>query len=261
MLKFGQIREIRKRKSEKRGDVVARISKSQLTRLEIIQVATRMFLERGYTKTTTAAICGELEMSKGNLTFHYPTKEHLLAVLTDMLCKFQWKLMEVEANEGISSVMAICLELMSMASACEENEVAKDFFIATYSSPITLDIIRKNDAERAKKVFADYCKNWTDEQFAGAEILVSGIEYATLMTTDDTVPLDVRITGALNQILTIYNVPEEIRKRKIEKVLETDYRGIGKRILNEFIGYVEMVNEQAFEELLSTKIKRKKYGV
>jgi len=232
---------------------VARISKSQLTKLEIVQVATRMFLERGYTKTTTAAICNELEMSKGNLTFHYPTKEHLLAVLVDMLCKFQWELMEGEANEGISSVMTICLELVSMASACEENEVAKDFFVATYSSPVTLDIIRKNDTERAKKVFADYCKGWTDEQFAEAEILVSGIEYATLMTTNDTVPLDVRITGALNQILTIYNVPEEIRKRKIEKVLATDYRSIGGRILKEFTEYVEKVNEQAFEEILSIK--------
>lgn len=234
---------------------MARISKSQLTKLEIIQVATRMFLERGYTKTTTAAICNELEMSKGNLTFHYPTKEHLLAVLVDMLCEFQWKLMEHEADEGISSVMAVCLELMSMASACEENEVAKDFFISAYSSPVTLDIIRKNDAERAKKVFADYCENWTDEQFAEAEILVSGIEYATLMTTDDTVPLDVRITGALNQILTIYNVPEELRKIKIQKVVAMDYRNIGKRILNEFIEYVEKVNEDAFTEIINSRKK------
>lgn len=234
---------------------MARISKSQLTKLEIIQVATRMFLERGYTKTTTAAICNELEMSKGNLTFHYPTKEHLLAVLVDMLCEFQWKLMEHEADEGISSVMAVCLELMSMASACEENEVAKDFFISAYSSPVTLDIIRKNDAERAKKVFADYCENWTDEQFAEAEILVSGIEYATLMTTDDTVPLDVRITGALNQIMMIYNVPEELRKIKIQKVVAMDYRNIGKRILNEFIEYVEKVNEDAFTEIINSRKK------
>lgn len=37
-----------------------------------------------------------------------------------------------------------------------------------------LDIIRKNDAERSKEVF----KDWTDENFAEAEVLVSGIEYA-----------------------------------------------------------------------------------
>ena len=42
----------------------------------------------------------------------------------------------------------------------------------------------KNDAERSKEVFKDYCPDWTDENFAEAEVLVSGIEYATLMTTD-----------------------------------------------------------------------------
>lgn len=235
---------------------MARISKSQLTKLEIIQVATRMFLEKGYTKTTTAAISSELEMSKGNLTFHYPTKEHLLAVLVDMLCDFQWQLIEKEVDEGISSVMAICLELMSMASACEENEVAKDFFVSAYSSPMTLEIIRKNDKEKAKKVFAQYCAGWTDERFAEAEILVSGIEYATLMTTGDSVSLDLRITGSLNQILLIYNVPEETRKMKIEKVLAADYKSIGSRILKEFIEYVEKTNEHAFEELIEVK-KRK----
>lgn len=229
---------------------MARISKSQLTKLEIVQVATRMFLERGYTKTTTAAICNELEMSKGNLTFHYPTKEHLLAVLVDMLCEFQWKMMEYEADEGISSVMAVCLELMSMAVACEENEVAKDFFISAYSSPMCLGIIRKNDAERAKKVFVQFCESWSDEQFAEAEILVSGIEYATLMTTDSSVPIEVRISGALNQILMIYNAPEETRKMKIGKVLAMDYRSIGSRILKEFIEYVEEVNDKAFEEII-----------
>lgn len=234
---------------------MVRISKSQLTKLEIVQVATRMFLERGYTNTTTKAISDALEMSKGNLTFHYPTKEHLLSVLVDMLTEFQWELMEKEANEGISSILAICLELMSMASACENSDVAKDFFISSYTSPMTLEIIRRNDTERAKKVFAEYCKDWTDEQFREAEILVSGIEYATLMTTGDTVPLDVRITGALNQILIIYNVPEEIRKTKLKKVLAADYKNIGSRILGEFIEYVEKVNEEAFEVLIINRNK------
>lgn len=235
---------------------MARISKSQLTKLEIVQVATRMFLEKGYTKSTTAAICGELEMSKGNLTFHYPTKEHLLAELVDILCDFQWKLMEYEADEGISSVMAICLELMSMASACEENEVARDFFVSAYTSPVTLDIIRKNDTERAKKVFAEYCTGWSGEQFAEAEILVSGIEYATLMTTDNSTSLETRIAGALNQILLIYNVPEETRKDKIRKILDTDYRHIGERILREFTEYVEKVNEDAFADIINNRKKQ-----
>ena len=212
------------------------------TKNKILRVSTTMFLEVGYSKTSPQMIAKELKVSTGNLTYYYPTKEHLLALLTDLLCKYQWKLIKEEADDGMSSLLALCFELMTMAAACEESEVAKDFFVSTYQSPKCLEIIHNNDTARAKEVFAEYCPDWTDEQFREAEILVAGIEHATLNAIDKTVPLETRISGALNTIMTIYNVPEEIRKKKIEKVLAMDYRSIGKRIFNEFKDYVEKAN-------------------
>lgn len=232
---------------------MARINKRALTKLEIVQEASKQFLEKGYTNTTISAISRELDMSPGNLTFHFPTKEHLLAELVELLCDFQWKMMEKEANEGYSSVVAICLEIGSMASACEKDEVIKDFFISAYCSPLCLEIIRRNDIERAKKVFGDYCSGWTDEQFAEAEILCSGIEYTTLMTAGNPLSLERRISGAINEILRIYGIPEETRKIKIEKVFAADYKNLGKRVLNEFRKYVKQANEQAFYNIINEK--------
>lgn len=229
---------------------MARIDKGALTKLEIITEATKQFLEKRYTNTSANAVAKALDMSQGNLTFHYPTKEHLLAILVDKLCDFQWKRMEQEANDGISSVLAICLELTAMASACESDETIKDFFLSAYSSPLSLDIIRKNDAKRAKEVFGSYRPDWTDEQFAEAEILVSGIEYATLMTAGDPVPLETRIAGALNNILGIYGVPEETRQIKLQKVFAMDYITLGKRVLDEFKQYVTDANDEAFQALI-----------
>ncbi|MBE6771579.1 MAG: TetR/AcrR family transcriptional regulator [Ruminococcaceae bacterium] len=221
---------------------MAQTVKKENTRDKILRVSTRMFLENGYTPTTIQFVCSELGISKGNFTFHFHSKDDILAELVGILCKFQWKLMRNEADDGISNLLAICLELMSMAAACEESEVAKDFFVSTYQSPKCLEIIHNNDTARAKEVFAEYCPDWTDEQFREAEILVAGIEHATLNAIDKTVPLETRISGALNAIMTIYNVPEEIRRIKIEKVLAMDYRSIGKRIFNEFKEYVEKEN-------------------
>ena len=229
---------------------MARIDKGALTKNEIITEATRQFLEKGYSNTSISAVAKGLEMSQGNLTFHFPTKEHLLAVLVDRLCDFNWKWMEREANDGISSVMAICLELTAMVGASECDEVIKDFFISAYSSRMCLEIIRRNDAKRAKEVFASYRPDWTDMQFAESEILVSGIEYATLMTTDDGVPLETRIAGALHNILGIYGVPEKVRSMKIQKVFAMDYRNIGKQVLVEFKKHVEKANDEAFRVLI-----------
>ena len=221
------------------------------TKYEIIRTGTRLFLEKGYSATTPKRICEELDISTGNLTYYFPTKEHLLSELVAILCDFQWKMIEEEAKDGYSSIMAICLELLTIASACEQDEVAKDFFLSTYRSELCLDLIRKNDAARAKKVFKDYCSDWTDEQFQEAETLVSGIEYATLMTTTDTASLELRIRGALDTILTIYGVPEDIRKQKIEKTLSINYKALGLQVLENFRNYVEQTNEQTFEMLLS----------
>lgn len=220
------------------------------TKAEIIRVATKMFLEKGFSATSVKSVCDEVQISTGNFTFYFPTKEHVLAILVEMLCEFQREIMQAVVKEGNTSLLAVCLEVATMASACEEDEIAKDFFLASYSHPLTLEIIRKNDSQRAKSVFCEYCPDWNESDYIESEILVSGIEYATLMTTDFSVPLDSRVSGALNNIMTTYRVPEDIRQTKIEKVLSLDYRTIGKRVLKEFKEYVENFDSSDFEELL-----------
>jgi len=220
------------------------------TKLEIIKVALRMFLEKGYTKTSAKSICDELNISTGNLTFHFPTKEHLLSVLVELLCDFQWQIMEKETNEGKTSLMALCLEFTSIAAICEMDSLERDFYIAAYTHPMTLDIIRRNDAIKTKKVFSKYCKDWNEINYIEAETLVSGIEYATMKTTASSAPLDVRIAGALRAIMMIYNVPEEKYKEKIKKVLDMDYRGFSKNILQNFKKYIECIDEEIIENIL-----------
>ena len=223
------------------------------TKYEIIQVAAEFFFEKGVSLTSPKMIADELDLSTGNITYYFPTKEQLLAVFTEMLCDFQWKMMEQEANEGLSSVMAICLELATMAAMCEENAVAKDFYLSTYSSDLCLEIIQRNDTERAMQVFQGYRPDWTQEQFAEAETIVSGIEHTTLRTSSFSPSLETRISGALETILATYGVQEETRRRKIAKVLSMDYRGISRRVLREFKAFVEKESEQAFEALFRRK--------
>ena len=174
-----------------------------------------------------------------------------------MLCDFQWKLIKRITDDGETQLMAICFEMTTMAAACEESEIARDLYISSYTSPLTLEIIRRNDSKRAREIFGQYCTGWSDTQFAEAETLISGIEYSTLMVTESSSPLDVRISGALNALLAIYNVPEELRRDKICKALAMDYRKMGKQILGEFIDYVNETNEQAFEEHFNAKKNRR----
>ena len=226
------------------------------TKLEIIKLAAHLFIEEGYSKTTFARVARELDLSTGNITFYFPSKDHLLAVLVEEMFAFQTWLMEYEAKEGASSLLSYCLELTSIAAACEDDEVTKDFFSSSYKSPLILDLIRENDTENTRTVFAQYRPDWTDEDWRATENIVSGIEYATIMTCENDTPLDKQIDKALDSIMMLYGVPEELRRQKIEKVLAMDYRSIGQRILRGFKEYIDKVNEENLD--VAKKLKKKK---
>jgi len=122
-------------------------------------------------------------------------------------------------------------------------EICKDFYVSAYTSPLTLNLIRENDTIKTKNVFKEYCQDWTDEQWIAIENIVSGIEFATIMTNESRTPLDIQIKKALKTILTIYNVPKEKINEKLEKVLNMDYRALGRRILIEFKEYINLIND------------------
>jgi len=220
------------------------------TKYEIIQVASELFFEVGYSDTSYKMIANELGLSTGNITHYFPTKEHLLAVLVETLCDFQLKMLEAEKDIGIGSIASICLETMTVAVACDESKIARDFFIAAFQSEICRDYLRERHVERAKKIFAKECSGWTDEEFHHAELLVMGLQYAAIVPTSANVPLKTRIAGALNHILNIYNVAEDIRKKEIDKVLAKDCRAISKQVLEEFTCFVERKNHNVLEQML-----------
>ena len=212
------------------------------TKNAIIRVAIEMFLERGFTNTSARAIAAELGISTGNITFYFPSKEHLLMVLVEMLCDSQWSMLEQQADEEETALMAFCMETMTVAVACEQNEIARDLFLSVFQSELCRNLLRENHVARAERIFSEYCGDWTHQQFRIAEILVMGIQHAVIIPTDVEIPLSERIAGALNQILSIYGVPENNRAEKIRRILALDYNDIRQRVREASLRYVDQLN-------------------
>ena len=218
------------------------------TKNAIIRVAIEMFLERGFTNTSARAIAAELGISTGNITFYFPSKEHLLMVLVEMLCDSHWSMLEQQADEEETALMAFCMETMTVAAACEQNEIARDLFLSVFQSELCRNLLRENHVARAERIFSEYCGDWTHQQFRIAEILVMGIQHAVIIPTDVEIPLSERIAGALNQILSIYGVPENNRAEKIRRILALDYNDIRQRVREGSLRYVDQLNMASSDE-------------
>ena len=226
------------------------------TKYEIIQTAAEFFFTEGFSNTSPRMIAEKLGLSTGNITYYFKSKEHLLLTTVEELCSFQWNMLEAEIDRGIGSAASICLETMTVAVACEESEIARDFFIATFQSQLCRNHLRQNHVDRAKKIFATECGGWTDEQFHQAELLIMGLQYSAIVPTDAKLPLKTRLSGALNQILSIYNVDEKKRQEEIQQVLDKDCRKISKRVAEAFTGFVKNKNEKTLSQAQDALLKK-----
>ncbi len=223
----------------------------------IIQIASKLYLEKGFEETGNKEICEILHISPGNLTFHFPQREHVLTEFVKELCDFQWRLIDMLEHEDKSPLLALCIEFATMAAAAEENEAIRNIYISAYTYPMPLAVIRENDTRKTQQIFAEFNTNWTDEQFQVMETLYSGIEYAVFSSAgQDSISLDMRVACGLDAALRLYNVPEALRNQKIEKIMAMDYRSLGKRILFDFKDYITAVNWQAVETTRQEMIAR-----
>ena len=246
----------------KEGIIIARGTKNRPTKEMIIQIASKLYLEKGFAETSNKEICEILHISPGNLTFHYPQREHVLTEFVKELCDFQWRLIDLLEQEDMSPLLALCIEFATMAAAAEENEAIRDIYIAAYTHPMPLAVIRENDTRKTRQIFTEFNPDWTEEQFTVMENLYSAIEYGMFSSAgQDVISLDMRVAYGLDAALRLYNVPENLRNQKIEKIIAMDYRSLGKKILSDFKDYITAVNWQAVEttrqEMLAKAEKRK----
>ncbi len=223
----------------------------------VIQLASKRFVEDGYTATDKLSIAKTLGISTGNINFHYPTKEHLLTEFVKELCDFQWRMIEVFEQEDKSPLLALCIEFSTMAAIAEENAAIRDVYRSSYTYPMPLAVIRENDVRKTKQIFSEFNPDWTEEQFIVMETLYSGIEYAMFSSAGQgDMSLDLRVACGLDAAMRLYNVPEALRNQKIEKIIAMDYRSFGRRILSDFKDYITAVNWQAVENARQSKMKK-----
>ena len=209
------------------------------TKYEILQCATKLFIEKGYTETYVTSIANELGISTGNLTFHFPTKEHILAELMKELLTLP-KREEESAVAGEHALLTgYLLELVMFASVCQDNPNIKDLIVSAYTHSMSLKIIRETDTERTMQIFGKYCPDWDETDFIQTENVVSGMEYAMFMTENtDRLAFEQRVSGSLDAIMKVYEIPKNIRGDIITGIMELDYCGMGNRVLDEFCNYI-----------------------
>ena len=218
------------------------------TKAEIVQVGVQLMLAKGYTGTTIKEISEILEISKGNITFYFPTKEHLLLEFTKEILAFHTRCIERVLQQGYTKLMAYCWEIVAQIALCEDYETMKDIYLSLYSHASTLEYVKDWTAKKNYELLKNVKPDWTVEQYRMVESVASCIERSALTEAcTENYTFRMKVQLILDSLLKLYDVAEEKRNEVIDQILHIDYRAIGKSLHQEFIDYTERINTAALE--------------
>lgn len=112
-----------------------KVDKRALKEANIIDVAERVFSNRGYENTKMEDIAAELGISKGTIYFYFNTKENLYMAITyrayqKLIDLFYETIQEAKGENGLETVMKIMRSFMEFS---EQNYIYGEAMLNYYS--------------------------------------------------------------------------------------------------------------------------------
>ena len=214
---------------------MARRYDSEAARKRILSVSVRLFLERGYHGTTMAAILKEADVSSSTFQNIFGAKDGVLFELLKLMFSGQFSAAGSAAallGPKASPVFVYALETSVQLTIVELNEVIRDLYLQSYTSPRSLEYIRRNTAKQLALAFQQYNPKFSEDDFYQVDIGTSGIMLGYMMRPcGDGFTLSQKIERYLEMSLGALKVPAEERAAVIAVIQQQDLRAIAKGVV------------------------------
>ena len=98
--------------------------KGERRKKELLKIAYRMFIEKGYDNTSIDDIIAEAGIAKGTYYYHFPSKEATLEAVIDMMISEEAERAKVVISAPLPVPQKIVAVIMSMRPQQEESGIA-----------------------------------------------------------------------------------------------------------------------------------------
>lgn len=183
-----------------------------VTQQKVLRAAVALFLEKGYTRTTTGEIAKAAGIGQSSFFHVFPSKEALLLELVQRMFSGQFALAGQHSGEQ-DPVLLYAVETALQLHIAELTEPLRKLYVTAYTLPSTSAYLYRSTAKRLEGIFGDYLPDAEAKDFYEMEIASTG-----MMRSFMAVPCDVyftverKIARFLECALKLYNVPPERRR-------------------------------------------------
>lgn len=183
-----------------------------VTQQKVLRAAVALFLEKGYTKTTTGEIAKAAGIGQSSFFHVFPSKEALLLELVQRMFSGQFALAGQHSGEQ-DPVLLYAVETALQLHIAELTEPLRKLYVTAYTLPSTSAYLYRSTAKRLEGIFGDYLPDAEAKDFYEMEIASTG-----MMRSFVAVPCDMyftverKIAHFLECALKLYNVLPERRR-------------------------------------------------
>lgn len=141
----------------------------------ILSVCVKLFIERGYEKTTTAEILEKADVTNGTFYNIFSTKNGVLIELTNFVFGHQFEMARNVVGKDADPVLLYAVETAIQLTMTELSNNMRELYVESYSFAETSEYIYQHTSTELAKMFAKYLPDYEESDFYELEIGTAGI--------------------------------------------------------------------------------------
>ena len=211
---------------------IAQTRASLPAKRQILTVCVKLFLEKGYRKTTLAEIIEKADVSYSSFQNIFRAKDGILTELVEFMFSNQFAMARSAAGAKWPPVYVYAIETAIQLTLTELNENLREIYIEAYTQKEAYEYILRETAKELYQIFGSYQPDLTPDDFYQMGIGSGNVMRGYMAhPCDETLTLEKKIRLFLNMTLRTYNVPADEREQTIRFVEGLDIRAISERVM------------------------------
>ena len=207
----------------------------------ILTVCVRLFLEKGYKRSTLAEIIEKADVSYSTFQNIFRAKDGVLTELVEFMFSNQFAMARDEAGAKLPPVYVYAVETAIQMTLTELNENLREIYIEAYTEKEASEYILRETAKELHGIFGSYLPDATERDFYNMEIGSASIMRGYMAhPCDEELTLEKKLRLFLTMSLRAYNVPKEEVEQVIRFVEGLDIRAIAEQVMQKLFKALAM---------------------
>ncbi len=221
------------------------------TKKRILQVCVKLFLEKGYKKTTMAEIIEKAGVSSSSFQNIFRAKDGVLTELVKFMFSNQFAAARAISSEPLPPVCVYAAETAIQLTLTELNENLREIYIEAYSQDEASSYIFRETARELYGIFGPYLPELDEDDFFVLDIGSAGLMrgYMAYHCTDE-FTLEKKLRSFLSLSLRAYNVPADEMARALAFVESLDIRRVADEVMHGLFRELAMHFDFSVQELM-----------